>query len=45
MGVLIKAGTVYPSRAPELISDFFLVGSVVLICLVFSVVLLCVFTF
>jgi len=23
MGVLIKAGTVYPSRAPELISGFF----------------------
>ena len=38
--VLKEAGTAYPSRDPE-----FLVGSVMLIFLVFCVVLLCVFTF
>jgi len=42
-GVLWEALTAYPSRAPEF-NPVYLVGSVLLIFLVFCVVLLCVFT-
>ena len=43
-GCLIRAGTAYPSRAPHF-TPRFLVGSVLLVFLVFCVALLCVFTF
>jgi len=44
VGVLLEAGTAYPSRAPEFTTGF-LVGSVLLIFLVLCVVLLCIFRF
>jgi len=44
VGVLLEAGTVYPSRAPKFTAGF-LVGSVLLKFFIFSVVLLCVFSF
>ena len=42
--ILYEAGTTYPSRASEFTAGF-LVGSMLLIILVFSVVILCVCTF